>query len=357
MYSYQSSMPANRILHDFSMRGRAERQFWSVWMILILLILPVPSIWSSSASAATKTLKLAHVGTLDGAIGRGAIRFAKELQSVSAGAMDVQIIPLAALGGIRENWAQLQVGSLDMQVIDLSAIALLKEAAFVQVCLLPFIFQDQKHFRSFAESTLLIDLLEPVRKANHIRYLGIVEDRSPRVISTTEKPVTNVATLKGLKIRVPPHPMFIKIFEKWGAIATPLPGSEMFMALKSGMVDGEDNGVINLVSGSNVKVIRHFSPINWNRSGVAAWISEHTWSALNAEQRQWVMAASLRSATESKADYENALANAMRALTESGIIVNAPDISSFVQATDSMEKEYEGNVWPAGLAAEIRELH
>lgn len=69
------------------------------------------------------------------------------------------------------------------------------------------------------------------------------------------------------------------------------------------------------------------------------------------------MAASLRSATESKADYENALVNAMRALTESGIIVHAPDISSFVQATDSMEKEYEGNVWPAGLAAEIRELH
>lgn len=142
MYSQKSSMPVIIRLHDISMLARAERQFWSLWMILILLALTAPSIWSSSASAATKTLKLAHVGTLDGAIGRGAIRFADNLQYVSAGAMDVQIIPLAALGGIRENWAQLQVGSLDMQVIDLSAIALLKEAAFVQVCLLPFIFRD-----------------------------------------------------------------------------------------------------------------------------------------------------------------------------------------------------------------------
>ncbi|NND92417.1 MAG: TRAP transporter substrate-binding protein [Granulosicoccus sp.] len=323
--------------------------------MLALTLVLVP-LWSTHAAAQAKTLKLAHVGTLDGAIGRGASRFANELRAVSAGAMDVQIIPLAALGGIRENWAQLQAGSLDMQVIDLSAISLLKEAAHAQVSLLPFIFADQTHFRNFAESRLLAELLDPVRQATHIRYLGIVEDRSPRVISTTTTPVTTVADLKGVKIRVPPHPMFIEVFRLWGASPTPLPASEMFMALKSGMVDGEDNGVINLVAGSNIKVIRHFTPINWNRSGVAAWISEHTWKTLTGEQRQWIMDASTRSAESSRLDYDQAMETAMRELTESGITLHEPDLTSFAKAAATMEKAYEGTVWPAGLAASVRAL-
>lgn len=150
--------------------------------------------------------------------------------------------------------------------------------------------------------------------------------------------------------------MFVEVFKSFGAAPTPMPGSQMFMALKTGMVDGEDNGVINLVAGPNVKVIKHFTPINWSRSGVAAWISVHTWNELTKQQKQWITEASAIAAKESKFDYEIRLKEAYAKLPELGIALHRPDIESFKRAVAGFETKYDGTAWPLGLADKVRKL-
>jgi TRAP-type C4-dicarboxylate transport system substrate-binding protein len=198
--------------------------------------------------------------------------------------------------------------------------------------------------------------MERVSSATGIRYLGFVAERSPRVISTTKKPVVTVDDLKGLKIRVPGHPMYIRIFEYWGAIPTPMSPADMFMALKSGMVEGEDNGVINMVNGPNAEVIRHFTPINWNRSVVAAWISETRWKRLTDQERAWVSEAIERAQAEASVDFTRQMQESMQKLEQYGIQVHTPDLAGFLPVRDKITEQYEGTTWPAGQVGRIRAL-
>lgn len=314
---------------------------------LTLLVLP--------AMAFSTTLKLGHVAGPNGAIGQGAYRFKENLERVSGGQMSVEVHLGGTLGGIRDLWAQMQIGVVDMQVIDLSAISLLKAAKPVQVVLLPYLFEDQNHYRRFAESDLLYSLLREVEQETNIKYLGIVEDRSPRIISTTTRPVSSLDDVSGLKIRVPPHPMFIDVFKNWGAVPTPIPPAEMFMSLKTGVVEAEDNGIVDLANGSRSEVIKHVSQIDWSRSGVAAWISSISWDKLNEQEQSWVREAAALSEQESKADFTRRMDEALLLLAEKNINIVDIDVEEFKTTSAKIESQY-ADTWPAELPERIRQL-
>lgn len=307
------------------------------------------------AMAFSTTLKLGHVGGPNTAIGQGGLRFKESLERVSGGQMRVEVHHGGTLGGIRDLWAQMQIGVVDMQVIDLSAISLLKAARPVQVVLLPYLFEDQDHYRRFAESELLETLLREVEQETNIKYLGIVEDRSPRIISTTTRPVSSVDDVIGLKIRVPPHPMFIDVFKLWGAVPTPIPPAEMFMSLKTGIVEAEDNGIVNLANGPLSDVIKHVSQIDWSRSGVAAWISTITWDQLNEQEQSWVQAAAAISQEDSKADFTRRMDEALQLLVEKRINIVDIDVDEFKASSAKIESQY-ADTWSPELPERIRQL-
>jgi len=312
-------------------------------------------IFSVDAFAVT-TLKLAHVAHPTSSIGIGAQRFADNLHYITEGQMAVEIVPRGVFGGIPDTFVQMQTGGVDMQTIDLMAISLLNQGHEFKVLVTPYLFRDQQHLRSFVSSELFSDLMDPVRKETGIRYLNLVAERSPRVVSTTNTAVKNVTDLKGVKIRVPPHPVFIAVFKAWGANPTPVKPTDMYMALKSGMVDGEDNGVMNLVAGSNTQVIKHFTPINWLRMGVAAWISERRWQSFSQQERDWVNAAAKLSSEQAASSYDDELATAMRKLTEFGITVHEPEMAGFMSITDTIVQQFEGQDWSTGLVKKIQDL-
>jgi len=269
--------------------------------ISLLVLLPV------GFANASNTLQLAHVGGPDGAIGRGGDRFAENLEKVSGGALTVKIIPDGALGGIRDIWAQMQAGSVDMQVIDLMAISLLKAGKPLQVVILPYMFESQDHFRKFTESDLLTNMLVDITEETGIRYLGIVEDRSPRIISTTGKVVNTVEDVAGLKIRVPGHPMFIKVFKSWGAVPTPIS------------------------------------------------LSEARWNQFSEQEKSWVREAMEISERDSKIVFEQRMQEAEEKLKKMGIAIQSADIDSFKSATETFHEQFE-DIWPAGTVEQIKAL-
>lgn len=330
------------------------QHFVKLFYLIPVLVLALLSANFVSA-AEPLTLKLAHVGGRDDPIGRGGDQFAENLARVSSGEMQVKVIREGALGGIRETWAQMQAGAVDMQVIDLGAISMLKPAKAMQVAMLPYLFESQEHFRKFTESELRAEMTAEIVKEAGIRYLGIVEDRSPRIISTTGKVVKSVKDVAGLKIRVPGHPMFIKVFKSWGAVPTPISPAEMFMALKSGLVEAEDNGIAMLVNISNKEVIKSVTPINWTHSGVAAWIAESRWKTLSEQQRAWVQEAIAISERDSQLAYEQRMQEAREKLDELGIVMQEADIESFKAATEGFHEQFV-DLWPEGTVEKIKAM-
>lgn len=300
-------------------------------------------------------LKLAHISSHAGPIGVGGDRFAENLKQVSDGKMTVKIFPKASLGGVREIWAQMQAGSIDMQVIDLPAIAILKPGRSMSLALQPFMFESQVHFRRFVESDLLTEMTDDIRVKTGIRYLGIVQDRAPRNISSTSKVVKSVNDLEGLKINIPGDPVFVKLFKSWGAIPTRIPYSDLFMALKSGMTEAHDMGISTLAISPLNDIIKNVTPIDWNRSGVAAWITESRWKQLSDQQREWINEATAISERDSKAEYQQNMKQARQILTDKGITFQEFDMDSFKTASKDFYKQFEG-AWPKGAVEKIKAM-
>ncbi|MEZ5656996.1 MAG: TRAP transporter substrate-binding protein [Burkholderiaceae bacterium] len=311
---------------------------------------------SMSAAQAQTTLKLGHVSGDKGPIGSAATRLATALEALSGGELKIQIVARGALGGLNEHWAQLRTGALDMTVVDVPAVALMKEGRSFGALTTPFLFRDQGHLRSFGESDLFASMTAGLEQATGIRFLSHVGERAPRALATTRQPVRSVADLQSLKIRTPPSPMVQKVFQAWGAVPTPTSAAEMLTALKSGAVDGNDLDVLAVAHGRSIKVIKYFTPIDYARASIGAWISSVRWEKLDERQRAWLVAAAQAAGRDGQAGFDQEVNAALAKIRAAGIEVIEPDIASFHPVTRKIVDAFEGKVWPAGTVARIQSM-
>ena len=308
---------------------------------------------AASAGAQDITLRLAHVAPPQTTYQAAAERFAAHLAEVSGGSMAVEIIPGGVLGDLSQLWVQTRTGALDLHLIDISAMIAMQEARPFLVMWTPFLFDDQDHFHRFLASDRFKGMMADVEQQTGVVYLGFAGDRPPRALTTANTPVTTPEDLKGLKIRTPEHPMIISAFEAWGAAPTPIKGSELFNALKTGLVDGQDNGAIDFIGAGYAEAQGHYIPLDYIHSGVGIWISPQRWAGLSDDQKGWLREATDRAGTEGRALHAAEMDAAMARLAEMGITVTNPDRASFLFARDAIVGTMEGKAWPDGLVAEI----
>ena len=305
---------------------------------------------------AQTTLKLGIVTNDRDPIGRGAKRFADAVARISDGAIHITIVSRAALGGINEHWAQVRAGALDMTVIDTGAIALVREARWMAALGTPFLYRDLEHMRAVADSELVKEWAERIAVDTGIRLLGQVGERPPRMVSTISKPIKRADDLKGLKIRVPPSRLLSATFKAWGAIPTPTAPGEMYIAMKTGLVDGNEIDAVALVSSKTVEVVKHVTPINYTQSSVGAWISEATWARLSARERNWLQRAAKDAGQKGRELYQQALDRAIEAIKTAGVAIHEPEIETFKTVRKTIVEQFEGKAWPKGTVEAIRNL-
>ncbi|MEZ5730393.1 MAG: TRAP transporter substrate-binding protein [Burkholderiaceae bacterium] len=261
-------------------------------------------------------LRLAHVATEGSEIGRAAQRFADELEAVSAKAMHVDIHPRSTLGGMSQLWAQIGAGAIDLYPIDVGAASLLKAGRSLNVMFVPFLFRDQAHYDRFIESPLFVEEMARIDQASKTHFVGLVGHRSPRNIATTKRPIRRAADLAGVQMRVPPSRVFIKTYEAWGAVPVPVPPHELVTALRSGMVEGQSNGITSVYRPDLYRngnpPLRFVTPLNWAFSSVGLWVSAARWATLSEDQRGWLVQAATRAYAFSAEDSAARLAEALQ---------------------------------------------
>lgn len=316
----------------------------------------VAAVSQSSALAQQVKLKLAHVGPPTSAYQTAAERMNTNLKALSGGTMEMEIIPGGALGSLVQLWAQLRLGTLDMHLVDVGAMTPMKEARAFNVVLMPYVFRDQDHYRKFVASDLLKEMMGVVEKDVGIKYLGYLGDRPPRALTTSKTPVRKVEDIKGLKIRTPEVAAITEAFKAFGASATPIKASEIYTALQTGLVEGQDNGIIDVVAAGWVEVQKYYMPIDYQQSGMGVWMSGSKWTSLNDQQKGWVLEAAKRAGLDGRAVYERELEDAIAQAKKKGMEFIAVDKSGFIKASESMVTEKEGTVWPKGLVERIKAI-
>src|SRR5262249_41827120 len=241
------------------------------------------------------------------------------LKTISGGTMEIEIVPGGALGSLVQLWAQLRAGTLDMHLIDIGAMTPMKEARNFTVILMPYVFRDTAHYRRFVESAVLKEMMGEVEAGAGIKSLGYLGDRPPRALTTSKTPVRKVEDLKGLKIRTPEVAAITEAFKAFGANPTPIKASEIYTALQTGLVDGQENGIIDVVAAGWAEVQKYYMAIDYQQSGIGVWMSGAKWKSLAPQQQGWVLEAAKQAGVAGLAAYEKELAEAIAVAKKKGM--------------------------------------
>ena len=202
-----------------------------------------------SAALAQKVIKYAHFQPAqeDQPKHKAALAFKEYVESKSGGQLKVQIYPAGQFGKDAETMEALKLGTLEMGVVHDGAIA----GTYKPITLLgiPYLYDSHEHAWRVYDSKFGQDLAEDMRKKTGIRMLALA-DNGVRHFTNSLRPITSPADMKGMKIRIQPSPVFQSLIESLGASASAIPWGDLPTALQSKVVDGQENGVTNILAAS-----------------------------------------------------------------------------------------------------------
>ena len=195
---------------------------------------------SGSAFAAT-TLRIAVPDPEESSVGRAASRFAELVEEKTDGEVTFQVFPDGVLFGKDQNAAinQLGSGALDGLILASSVYASFEPK--MNAISLPYLFTDYDQLKAYLSGAPGQELIASVERLN-IKGLGFFL-RTFRDVTTRDQPITTAADFKGLTLRTPNNPLFVKLFQALGANPTPMAFSEVYSALQLKAIDGQENPV------------------------------------------------------------------------------------------------------------------
>ena len=223
--------------------------------------------------------------------GQAAKQFATDMEKATAGKMKIAVIANQALGPDPQMLGALQGGVQEFYTG--SALALLgqvKELGFQDV---PFLFNTEAEAHAVFDGPVgkqLNDKLDAVG----IHVLGWWENGF-RHITNSRRLVNTLEDLKGLKVRTQPNPLTLDAFKAIGANASPLPWSELFVALETKAFDGQENPVVLMYTQRFYEVQKYMTLSGHVYSPLIFAVSKKFWDSLSADEKKMMNAAAQRS--------------------------------------------------------------
>jgi tripartite ATP-independent transporter DctP family solute receptor len=216
---------------------------WFCLLLIMGLVLP------GMASAGPKVIKYAHFqpARLDQPKQAAALAFKNYVEANSKGSLKVEIYPASQLGNAITVLEGLKLGSIEMGVVHDGPISPVFKPFMVLA--IPYLFSDQAMAWSVVDGPFGQELAEAMRKETGIRMFALA-DNGIRHFTNSRRVIKSPDDMKGLKIRVMPGPIWSKLVSSLGASPSPVPWPELPAALQQGVVDGEENGVTNILAAS-----------------------------------------------------------------------------------------------------------
>ncbi len=212
-------------------------------LAIVALVLPA-IVW-----AGPKVIKYSHFqpAKLDQPKHAAALAFKNYVEANTKGSVKVEIYPASQLGNAITVLEGLKMGTIEMGVVHDGPISPVFKPFMVYA--IPYLFDDQVMAWSVVDGPFGQELAEEMRKATGMRMLALA-DNGIRHFTNNKRVITSPADMKGLKIRVMPGPIWSKLVSSLGASPSPVPWPELPAALQQGVVDGQENGVTNILAAS-----------------------------------------------------------------------------------------------------------
>ncbi len=161
----------------------------------------------------------------------------------------------AQLGKDKDLMQKLKLGTVHLAMPSSVMSSIAAEAGLFDM---PFLVKDRAHLNRI-EHKVFWPQIAPAIEAKGYKVIGFWEN-GIRHISNNVKPINTPADLKGVKIRTPKSTWRVKMFSEWGANPTPMSFSEVFVALQTGVIDGQENPLTN-ISAAKLNEVQKFLSI------------------------------------------------------------------------------------------------
>jgi tripartite ATP-independent transporter DctP family solute receptor len=264
------------------------------------------------------SFKIAFVQAKDHPHGLGAQKFAEIIKEKSGGKMKVMVFASGTLGGDAQVISSVQGGTVDMTLVTPGLLSGIEKGFALYG--LPFLFQDTEEVDAVLDGLAgqnLLTTLEP----HGIIGLGYW-DHGFRHVTNSKHPVEKFEDLKGLKLRLQQIPTAIESFRALGASVVPLSFTELYTAMETRTVDGQENPLAAIETSKFYEVQKYLSLTGHFYDPLVAIFSKRTWDKLNETERELVRSASLEAqAYERKVSREMAVSS-REALAKHGMQIN-----------------------------------
>ena len=212
---------------------RLQKSFGIVFILVGLFIVAS----SAHLHAADYRIRVANPVAADHSWGRAAEYFKKEVEKASGGKISVEVHHVGSLGKVRETMEMVRMGTLESALGGVANFQ--RNIPELGITVLPYLWKDLKTQFATLEGAPGKELEKRMLAAG-FHSLGFW-DNGFRHVSNSRRPIQTVDDLKGLKIRTLPTPVHTAFFKACGAAPTPMDFTELFDALRSGVVDAQEN--------------------------------------------------------------------------------------------------------------------
>jgi len=278
--------------------------------------------------------------------------FKETLDKSAPGEFDVQINLNATLFKQGTEPAAMARGNLELSSI--SAFDIAKLVPEFSIFTAGYVIRDPQHQQKVFAGPIGQEMFKLATEKMDVTLLTPIYLGTRQVNLREVRNVKTPADLKGVKLRMPGSKEWLFLGEALGATATPLAFGEVYLGLKTGTIDGQDNPLPSVRAAKFYEVTKQIVMTNHLVDGIFIAISDKAWKAMTAPQRQKVQAAANAAAAFNNENRIKEEAQIVDFFKQQGLTVTTPDVEAFrksvqaAYATSDMAK-----TWPAGLLDRI----
>ena len=278
--------------------------------------------------------------------------FRDELNRAAPGRFDVQVHHSGTLFRQGAEAVAMQRGNLEMALLSMQDIA--RQLPEYSIFTAGYLIRDPDHLAKVYGGPIGDEVKRKIAGAMGIQLLQAVYLGTRQVSLAQPRTVRTPADLAGVKLRMPGSKEWLFLGQALGASPTPLAFTEVYLGLKTGTIDGQDNPLPTLKSAKFYEVTRQIVLTGHLVDALQLAISSKTWHALSAAHRAQMKRAAAKAAKfndENRVREERELVEFFRA---KGIEITVPDVAAFRKTVqDAYLKSEYAEKWPRGLLARI----
>ncbi|MFA0240886.1 MULTISPECIES: sialic acid TRAP transporter substrate-binding protein SiaP [Vibrio] len=292
-----------------------------------------------STQAAT-TLKMGMQASVGSVEYTSAKLLADTIDEMSNGDIKLSLFPSAQLGDDRAMLQQLSLGDLDITYAEFGRMGLWIPRA--EAVTLPYVAKDYEHLRRMFESDFGQGIREEMLTKFNWRALDTWYNGTRE--TTSNRPLESISDFKGLKLRVPNAKPNLNYAKLSGASPTPMAFSEVYLALQTNAVDGQENPLPTIKTMKFYEVQKNLAITNHIVNDQMVIISETTWQKLSEADRKIVTAAVAKAGAVHTASVKKQEAELVAFFESQGVNVTYPDLAPFRQAMEPLYTKFEDKI-------------